>query len=41
MSSSAHIDNKEKDILIIGKCLTQGLGEHPLTGEKCIQLILL
>ena len=33
MSSSAHTDNKEKDILITGKCPTQGL-EHTLTAEK-------
>ena len=33
MSSSAHIDNKEKDILILGKGPTQGL-EHTLTAEK-------
>ena len=33
MSSSAHIDNKKKDILILGKGLTQGL-EHTLTAEK-------
>ena len=32
MSSSAHIDNKKKDILILGKCQTQGL-EHKLTAE--------
>ena len=32
-SSSAHIDNKKKDILILGKGPTQGL-EHTLTGEK-------
>ena len=30
MSSSTHIDNKKKDILILGKGLTQGL-EHTLT----------
>ena len=30
MSSSAHIDNKKKDILLLGKGLTQGL-EHTLT----------
>ena len=30
MSSSAHIDNKKKDILVLGKGLTQGL-EHTLT----------
>ena len=33
MSSSAHIDNKKKDILVLGKGLTQGL-EHGLTTEK-------
>ena len=33
MSSSQHIANKKKDILIIGKGPTQGL-EHTLTGEK-------
>ena len=30
MSSSAPIDNKKKDILVLGKGLTQGL-EHTLT----------
>ena len=33
MSSSAHVDNKKKDILILGKGPTQGL-EHRLTAEK-------
>ena len=33
MNSSAHIDNKKKDILIPGKGPTQGL-EHTLTAEK-------
>ena len=33
MGSSAHIDNKKKDILILGKGPTQGL-EHTLTAEK-------
>ena len=33
MSSFPHIDNKEKDILILGKDPTQGL-EHTLTAEK-------
>ena len=28
MSSSVHVDNKGKDILVLGKCPTQGLGEH-------------
>ena len=34
MTSSAHVDNKKGDILILGKCPTQGLGEHSLTAEK-------
>ena len=34
MSSSPHIDNKGKDILILGKVPTQGLGEHLLPAEK-------
>ena len=34
MSSSVHVDNKGKNILILGKGLTQGLGEHSLTAEK-------
>ena len=33
MSSSVHIDNKNKDILVLGKGPTQGL-EHTLTAEK-------
>ena len=33
MSSSAQIDNKKKDILILGKGPTQGL-EDTLTAEK-------
>ena len=33
MSSSAHIDNKKKDILVFGKGPTQGL-KHALTAEK-------
>ena len=38
MSSS--INNRKKDILILGAGPTQGL-EHTLTAEKCIQLTLL
>ena len=34
MGSSVHVDNKGKDILILGKGPTQGLGEHSLTAEK-------
>ena len=33
MSSSVHVNNKKKDILILGKGPTQGL-EHTLTAEK-------
>ena len=33
ISPSAHVDNKKKDILILGKGPTQGL-EHTLTAEK-------
>ena len=34
MGSSAHVDNKGKDILILGIGPTQALGEHSLTAEK-------
>ena len=34
MNSSIHVDNKGKDILILGKGPTQGLSEHSLTAEK-------
>ena len=34
MSSSTKIDNKNKDILILGKGPTQGLREHSLSAEK-------
>ena len=37
--SFVHVDNKKKDISILGKGPTQGL-EHTLTAEKCIRLIL-
>ena len=33
MSSSTHIDNQKKDILVLEKGPTQGL-EHTLTAEK-------
>ena len=33
MSSSPHIDNKKKDVLVLRKGPTQGL-EHTLTAEK-------
>ena len=34
MDSSTNLDNKGKDILILGKRPTQGLGEHSLSSEK-------
>ena len=40
MSSSAHIDNKIKSILILGESPTQGLDDTTLTAEKYIQLLL-
>ena len=40
MSSSIYVDNKRKNILILGKGPTQGL-KHILLQKKCIQLILL
>ena len=41
MSSSSKIDNRGKDILILEKDPIQGLGEHSLSTEKCIQSISL
>ena len=40
MSLSTKIDNRKKDILILGRGPTQGL-ESTLSAEKCIQLTLL
>ena len=34
MNSSTKIDNKGKEILILGKGPTQGSGEHSLSTEK-------
>ena len=34
MISSIHVDNKKKDILILGRGPAQGLGEHSLTAEN-------
>ena len=39
MSSSAHIDNKKKDILVLGIGPTQGL-EHTLSAEKIYSISL-
>ena len=33
-SSSVHVDNKKKDIIILGDCATQGLDGTTLTAEK-------
>ena len=40
MSSSAHIDSKNNDILILGKGPTQGLGDTSLTTEKMYSINL-
>ena len=34
MSSLEHIDNKKKDILILGKVQTNGLDDTTLTAQK-------
>ena len=39
MSSSVHIDNKTKDILIIGEGPTQGLDNTTLTAEAEYSII--
>ena len=36
MSSSVHVDNNKKDILILGEGLAQGLDDTTLTSEKKI-----
>ena len=41
MSSSVHVDNKKKEILILDVGLTQGLDDTALTAEKHIQSTLL
>ena len=41
MSSFVHVDNKEKDILILGEGPTQGLYDTKLTAEKNIQSTVL
>ena len=41
MSSSILVDNKKKDILILGEGPTQGLDGTTLTAEENIQLSLL
>ena len=39
MSSSTKMDNRKKDVLILGKGPTQDL-EHTRSAKKCVQLIL-
>ena len=41
MSLSVHVDNKKKDILILGEGSTQRLDDTTLTAEKSIQSTLL
>ena len=41
MSSSLHVDNKNKDILILGEGPKQGLDDTTLTPDETIQSILL
>ena len=36
MSSSVHVDNKKKDIVILGEGITQGLDHTTITAEKSI-----
>ena len=39
MNSSIHVDNKGKDILILGKGPAQGLGGHSVSNKKfCLSL---
>ena len=40
MNSSIHVDNKGKEILILGIGRTQGLGENSLTAEKMYSINL-
>ena len=41
MSSSAHVDNKEKYMLILGKSPTQPLGNTTLTAEAGYSILVL
>ena len=41
MSSSLHVDNKNKDNLILGEGPKQGLDDTTLTADETIQSILL
>ena len=41
MNCFMHVDNKAKDILIVGEGPTQSLDGAALTTEQCIQIILL
>ena len=41
MSSSVHVNNKKKDILILGEGPTEGLDDTTLTSENVIHMISL
>ena len=41
MSSSVHIDNKNKDILILGEGPTPGLDDNALTAEAKYPILIL
>ena len=40
MSACIYVDNKKKDILIIGEGPTQGLDDTTLTARQSVQLVL-
>ena len=40
MASSAHVDNRKRNILILGEGPTQELDDTTLIQKKCIQSIL-
>ena len=40
MSSSVHANNKEKNMLVLGKDFIQEIDNTTIYAEKCIQLIL-
>ena len=41
MSSSVHVDNNKKDILLFGEGSTEGLDDATLVAKKHVQLISL
>ena len=38
MSSSVHVNNSTKNILVLGQSITQGLDDTPLTAERMYQV---